>query len=307
MPATAKVIADSISPDKIRITSLQLRYQRFIHAEFLTHRMFSRNSSSTRTIPLSKQIEAVLTDPAMPTYWGANQAGMQAEAELDPKQRQLAHSIWLQARDSAVFRVRQLEELGLHKQLAGRLLEPWSYINTIVTATSFDNFFDLRCHPAAQPEMQELAFIIKYAIEASTPVFLPIGSWHLPYINEVAEQHADAYVATSKPDLDEIDILLRMSAARCARVSYAKHDGQYPSVEEDLTLYNRLVGSKPCHASPCEHQATPDVKPPGLYQEYDNPQLHGNFYGWIQHRKLIEEAERKASSGLVVLSTESQE
>src|SRR3954468_9455857 len=83
MTITAKVIADSVGPDNPRLTTMQLRYPCFIHAEFMTHRVFSRNASSSRATPVERAIQKIMDEPAMPIHWGKNQAGMQAAEEND--------------------------------------------------------------------------------------------------------------------------------------------------------------------------------------------------------------------------------
>src|SRR5208282_2522665 len=85
MTITANIIADSISSEKIRLVTIQLRYPRFIHAELMTHRVFSRNASSSRAIPVERLIEDIKRDTAMPIHWGKNQKGMQAEEECNEK------------------------------------------------------------------------------------------------------------------------------------------------------------------------------------------------------------------------------
>lgn len=278
---TATVIADSISSYGKRITTLQLKYPRFIHSEFLTHRTCSRNSSSSRAIPVAKMIEQVRTDPAMPIHWGLNQPGMQASKEhTDPAAARFA---WFCAAQAAASQAQQLNDLGLHKQIVNRVLEPFQWMHTIVTATEWDNFFDLRCHPDAQPEFQVLANAIRTAMYQGNPVSRADlmyqskrvwhkdfeNSWHLPYVTEDERKNTPC------------NLLPKISAARCARVSYLKHDGTTPSIEDDITLFERLVGSKPLHASPIEHQAIPSV------------QRSRNFIGWVQYRDLFESGRMK--------------
>lgn len=267
---TATVIADSVSTFGRRITTLQLKYPRFIHAEFLTHRVFSRSSASSRAIPVAKMIEQVQHDPALPVHWGLNQPGMQAHKEhTDPAAARFA---WFCAAQAAASQAQQLNDLGLHKQIVNRVLEPFQWMHTVVTATAWENFFELRCHSDAQPEFQTLACAIRDALTNSTPVNRVAGvqqmnSWHLPYISE--EERENTRYA----------LLPKISAARCARVSYLKHDGSAPSIEDDLTLFERLVGSRPMHASPCEHQAS----------AASSLTCSRNFLGWLQYRALYEE------------------
>jgi len=267
---TATVIADSISSYGIRITTLQLKYPRFIHSEFMTHRVFSRNAASSRAIPVAKMIEQVQHDPAMPIHWGLNQPGMQASKEhTDPAAARFA---WFCAAQAAASQAQSLSELGLHKQIVNRVLEPFQWMHTIVTATEWDNFFELRCHPDAQPEFQVLANAIRTAMDESSPVERAssiqraTASWHLPYVSD--DERVNLHPHT----------LPKISAARCARVSYLKHDGTAPSIEDDITLFDRLVGGKPLHASPIEHQAC----------AASSVARSRNFFGWHQYRDLFE-------------------
>lgn len=270
----AKVIEDSISPDGKRITTLQVKFHRFILPEFNTHRVFSRNFSSSRAIPSKKLLEQVRSDPAMPVHWGKNQPGMQAAEELDEKDMFSAKARWRIAAESAANHAEILVERGAHKQIVNRLIEPYLWANGIVTSTEWDNWFDLRAHPDAQPEIHELALRMREAMEASVPKSLNYGEWHLPYLS--AEERV-----TYGSNLGA-----QISAARCCRVSYLKHDGTKPNVDEDLALFERLAGAVPLHASPLEHQATPYHLEPGSIGHDDI--LQGNLKGWIQYRKLWE-------------------
>src|SRR5262249_51665207 len=121
MRISAKVIADSINPAGNRITTFVLVYPRFVHCEILTHRALSRNSASSRAIPISKMIEAVTSDPAEPIHWGKNQRGMQAAEELGEGQRQSARNTWLLAAKVSTRLAQLLSEQGVHKQIANRL------------------------------------------------------------------------------------------------------------------------------------------------------------------------------------------
>jgi thymidylate synthase ThyX len=192
---------------------------------------------------------------------------MQAEKEVSDTKE--AMRLWMLARDDAVRNARIMADVGLHKQVVNRILEPFTHINVVVTSTDWDNFFELRAHKDAQPEIQSLALAMDKQLRLSVPSKLGWEQWHLPYVT----QH-------EKESFRE-DILKKISTARCARVSYNKHDGERPSVEEDLHLYERLVGERPLHASPAEHQA--------FCRQGTTPlRLSGNFRGWVQHRKLLE-------------------
>ena len=261
-----KIIADSISPSGVRLTTFQLKYQRFFHSEVMTHRQFSRNASSSRAIPISKMIEQVRNDPAIPVEWGKNQPGMQARENLSEDDQVKAKFLWLVARDEACNTAEMMVSLGLHKQIVNRILEPFQWIHVVVTATEWDNFFALRDHPDAQPEIRELAKMMKHVYNTSTPRKMNIGDWHLPYITE--DDH--------RLTLDEQK---KVSAARCCRVSYMKHDGFRADVSEDIQLHDRLVTANPPHMSPVEHQAQCS------YGEV----WSGNFRQWRQYRKELEE------------------
>ena len=305
MTITAKVICDSICKhSKIRITTLELEYPRFIHSEFMTHRMFSRNASSSRAIPVAKVIQAVIDNPAMPIHWGKNQPGMQANEEHNalvsvPTDTGGCMDVgpgcaWLIARDRAVQIAQALEQAGYHKQIVNRILEPFAHIRVIVTATNFANFFALRDHEDAQPEIRELARVMKEAMTASTPQVLKEGDWHLPYLD--AEDLSNIYehlkkgrIIRDEPSgVDTRMMACAISAARCARVSYLTHDGERPTIEKDMELYHHLVHANPPHMSPCEHQASPDKLSPGL-ADWARADQHGNFTGWIQFRHLIKD------------------
>jgi Thymidylate synthase complementing protein len=290
MTIEAKIIADSISPDGIRLITFQVRYPKFVHGELMTHRVFSRNASSSRAIPVEKMITEVMREPAMPVHWGANQRGMQASTELEGAARASAMMHWCDARDNAVHVARLLMKLGAHKQLVNRLIEPFCHINVVITATDYENFFALRRHADAQPEIHVLADAMFTARAESVPEPLRPGQWHLPYIepfdllpfNVVSTEYQ---LKAADIDQELINRLIRVSVARCARTSYLTHGGQRPHIEADLDLYDRLAGSVPPHASPCEHQATPDSMTTDGY--WNQPNLHGNLRGWIQFRKTL--------------------
>jgi hypothetical protein len=280
MGTDVKIVADSISPAGKRITTMVLRYPRFIHAEFMTHRMFSRNAASSRAIPVAKMLEMVKTDPAMPVYWGKNKPGMQASSELEGTELALAKQKWLMARDAALYYATLMDALGLHKQITNRVLEPWMYMTVIVTATEWANFFALRRHPDAQPEIKELADMMWDIYSVSSPRYLRRLSdltevageyvrvesfeWHLPFVTEEERQQLP------------LDTQKRVSAARCARVSYLNHDGSKPDIAKDLALFEKLAQAP--HASPFEHQATPLQDP---------MERSGNFVGYHQFRKEL--------------------
>lgn len=261
----ATVIADSISPGGVRLTTIEVTLHRFVLAELNTHRTFSRNSASSRAIPVSRQLQRVLEDPAMPVEFGANQPGMQAGEALTGEAQADALCAWLAARDAAVEAVRQLALLGVHKQVTNRLLEPFMWQTCLVTATDWDGFWQQRCSPLAQPEIMAAAVAMRAAFDASQPRPLADGDWHTPLIQP---DEADLHLEARK----------RISAARCARVSYLTHDGRR-DLSVDEQLYDRLVTADPPHWSPLEHVARPLA---------DGEQPAGNLGGWRQLRHDIE-------------------
>jgi len=276
----AKVIEDTRWGES-RLTTLQLRYPRLIHSEFMTHRVFSRNASSSRAIPVKKIIEQVLSKPAMPIHWGKNVSGMQAKEELSPVDCLHAMDLWNIAAKDAAKTATEMMNLGLHKQVANRILEPFQFMNVIVTSSKWTNFFELRDHPDADPNICHLAKHMKRAMEEHEPRRVAFDDtrnalFHLPY------------VSTEEREQLTVSVLAKISAARCARVSYLTHDGENPVIEKDLELYERLVGSAPMHASPVEHQAKALVRE----EEINGRNMSGNFDKyWGQFRKYIEVGE----------------
>lgn len=264
-----KVILDSISPSGVRLTTIAATFPRFILAEMNTHRMFSRNTASSRAIPVEKMIQRVKDDPFIPESWPKNQAGMQSSSTLSIDDATECREYWIQACRTAIMRAEHLNDKGVHKQIVNRLLEPFSWTTQLITATEWDNFFKLRCHPDAQPEMQKIACMIRDAHEASTPEEIDYGWWHLPYLGD------DWYAGDTTPDI--IERWKKLCVARCARVSYLTHEGKR-DIEKDLELFERLKESG--HWSPFEHVATPLSSP--------KPSVQGNFRGWKQYRKEVE-------------------
>jgi len=241
---------------------MEVTFARFVLAEFNTHRVFSRNSASSRAVPASKMIARVENDPAMPVEWGRNKKGMSASEILDDEDAMAARAVWLEARDAALAAARRLEALKVHKQVVNRLLEPFMWHTVIVTATEWTNFFELRCSENAQPEIRAAAERMREAYAQSVPHAVEYGEWHLPFVQD------------DERSLD-VERLKKISAARCARVSYLTHDG-VRNIEADVELAERLRGDR--HLSPFEHVATPT---------HDDA-FHANFRGWSQMRAEVE-------------------
>lgn len=259
---TARIIADSVNVAGNRLTTFVATYPRFIHSELMTHRMFSRNAASSRAIPVTRLIQMVESEPAMPVHWGKNQKGMQANEELDQELQEKAKTAWLNAVRSAVDHARYLNTLGVHKQIVNRILEPFAHMTTIVTATEFGNFFNLRADKDAQPEFQELAFKMLNEYITNKPVLKKPGEWHLPF----CDQYLDSAIPLNK--------MLMIATARCARVSYLTFEGDI-APEKDYALHDQLKDSG--HWSPFEHPAC----------AMSASDVSGNFRGWQQYRKMF--------------------
>lgn len=277
----ARVVAHSVTEFGKQIITFELEYPRFIHGEFMTHRQFSRNAMSSRAVPIEKMMEQVRNNPAMPIHWGKNQAGMQAKEELKGEDLRNAMTQWKQAALYAAGQSEILNTCGAHKQIVNRILEPFQVMKTVMTTTEIDNFFYLRCHEDAQPEIKELADCMKLAMEKSVPELLKNREWHTPYVQhkrKITEDGLFEYLEYSSNDtvLSEEDAL-KVSASCCAQVSFRLCDD---SVDKAKRIYERLVESKPVHASPFEHQARP------MSSRFKDT-WSGNFQGWIQHRQLI--------------------
>lgn len=274
-PIEAEIIADSITEGACRLVTWELTYPRMVHAELMTHRVFSRNSASSRAIPAKKLRERVLSAPVIPVHWGKNQAGMQADHEVADREK--AEKWWRDGLEQMAQHHKLGEELGLHKQIVNRVIEPWMPITVIVSSTDHANWFHLRNHIDAEPNIRKLAELMWNVFHSHMPTRIPVGGWHLPYIDST-----DIEGASSTEEL------LKISVGRCARVSYLTHNGVRDKAE-DIALHDKLArtaseGVDPMHASPFEHQAMAmgSGASVGVIRRY------GNFEGWRQYRKDFE-------------------
>ena len=341
MKIEAKIIAHSKSSVTGKeIITWELVYPRFIHSEFLTHRLFSRNAASSRAIPVAKMLEMVREHPAMPVRFGANQAGMQDKGvdhdglvyckglvhpeligvqgcptsleEAIAKAHVPADEAWFLAAHNASEFAESFANAGYHKQVANRLIEPFQWMKTVMTATEDDNWFWLRDHNDADPTIHALASVMWEAKQNSVPTVLEPGEWHLPYVT-ARRQHWRTegdfgpmmYWDFRSGTMLTLKQAKAVSASCCAQVSYRKLDD---TLEKAQMVYQRLVGSEPVHASPFEHQATPmeatnkwdctddGVNVPKMPWTWEEGITHidrknnfwsGNFKNWIQHRQLI--------------------
>ena len=298
---SAKIIAHSKSSVTGKeIITFELIYPRFIHSELMTHRLFSRNAASSRAIPVTKMIEMVRENPASPIHWGKNQPGMQAKEELTGCDLDATKSDWITAAKAAASIADRMVGYGAHKQIVNRILEPFQWMKTVVTSTEWDNWYWLRNHPDAQPEIKRLAEVMWEAKEASEPRLLQPGDWHVPYYDD------GSWISSAYED-NTLEEALAISSSCCAQVSYRKLDD---SLEKAQDIFAKLIESKPCHASPCEHQATPMEESGEFWDESGDYGVNclcdpdtwqkgithvdrkgnfwsGNFKGFVQHRQLI--------------------
>lgn len=261
---SARLACDSVA-NGVRLTTFEITYPRYIHAEIMTHRIFSRNAQSSRAIPVEKRLKRVRENPVVPIRWGANQKGMQASMD-DVDDVVMASAYWMQAALNAEQSAVKLLGENLHKQWVNRLLEPFDTITTIITATEWENFFALRCHKDAQPEFQWLAWkMADLYYDAGTSFAVPVDpmEWHLPY------------VTTEEKLTVDVDDLVKASVARCARVSYLNHDQTAPDLTKDIALHDRLMADG--HMSPFEHQA----------QHHEGCRASNFRYPWWQYRKML--------------------
>lgn len=240
MTYAAEVIADSTAFGT-RLTTFEVCFPRFILAEVNTHRTMSRNSASSRAIPVPRRIKQVRENPFVPEAFAKNKSGMQAGAAVEPLVNEEARNAWLQVADVAADFAGALDALGIHKQWANRLIETFAWHTCVISGTEWDNFFALRLSTAAQPEMQVTAKLMKEAYEASAPRELEPGDWHLPY--------TDAHV---RGDAQALQDFVKISVARCAAVSFERQDAE-KTLEQLVARHDMLRSSG--HMSPFEHQA----------------------------------------------------
>lgn len=267
---SCRILADSINPHGVRLTSWLLTYPRMIHAEFMTHRCFSRNAASSRAIPLQKMVDTVDAEPAWPSFWGTEKKGMQPGEQLEEKLLARVQGELIKLLGRALVVVKWANDQGLHKSICNRYIEPWSHITTIATATDHSNFFVLRAHPDAEPTFRELAYKMLRQYISNSPDKKDWGEWHIP--NFLPPEGIDV-VAPLLTDEQRI----KVATARCARLSYLTFDGDF-SVDKDITLHDRLMTSG--HWSPFEHCACAGAHEMSNF-DFCYPS------GWQQYRKTF--------------------
>jgi hypothetical protein len=234
---TVQILADSIC--HTRITTFLVHCPRFLLAEINTHRMIAKNAASSRAIPVEKRIVQVRKSGYAPYWWGENQPGMQAEKSMAGQSLEDAKRTWAEAIQDATGAAAALASNGVHKQFANRLIETFAYVDVVLTATEWANFFSLRVSDMAQPEFDWLAGHMLKAYVASSPQPIRHGEWHIPF-------------GGRWPCGTDLESRLLAASARCARTSYETHGGEF-SIEADLALAQRLLSSG--HMSPFSHCA----------------------------------------------------
>lgn len=306
---SAKIVLDSTDGKGNRLTTFEVEFPRYILSEYNTHRMFSRNASSTRAIPILKMLQLIADEPAMPFFYGKNQSGMSAAEELDEPAKSACEAIIKEMRDFCVSKVLELHELGLHKQHAGRYLEPWQMVKGVLSFTEGDNWYWLRNHFAAQPEIAELARCMQEAQEQSVPQVLKPGEYHLPYVDSWHNKDGvQQFGIDSEAEIHAtLEQAIKVSCARSCAVSFRNTDYGLEKSEE---VYTRLVGDSHKHSSALEHCAkvmqeeykprttmnTLFVNVPHCSDTWEQGISHadregrlwsGNYCGFVQHRKTI--------------------
>lgn len=323
---SATILADSISPQGIRLVTYEITYPRMVLAELNTHGMLCVASASSRAIPFAKMGKQLT---ARPIRFGEANPGMQDKGvDYDKlvEGRQVsncgnpgwtefyeAHNpdeAWEMAKKDALFWAEAFYKAGYHKQVYNRLTEPFQMMKTVLSGTELENFFWLRKHGAADPSLAELARVMFEAREASKPVLLQPGEWHLPYLDVTFTDmgpHGLVQTFWVNGDVVSLENAIKVSAARCAAVSFRNEDY---GLEKCLEVYERLVGDDRKHASSFQHQGTPmkeakwvlgdniedeinvPVNPDSWEQGISHADRQGNlwsaqFKGWIMQRKLI--------------------
>ena len=315
---TAKVICDSISEQGVRLTTFEIEYPRFIHSEVMTHRSLSKNSSSSRAIPIQKMLDQIEDNMAIPIYWGKAKSGMQATEEVCSTIQKYACERWGYAYLDVKHYVEQLVDGDLHKQVPNRLTEPFQMMKVVITGTDFDNFFNLRIHKDAQPEICMLAYKMYQAMQESEPVELKAGEWHLPYVGFYRVKSGRGFgcveyftgvVGTESYYSLTLEQALKLSATSCASVSY-RTEGM--TLEKADKIFDMLIKAEVVHSSPLEHCATPvskeveiensDYLTVGFINKASDPNTwedgvthmnkqgelcSGNLRGFIQYRHLL--------------------
>ena len=145
MSYNCEILADSLSPQGERLTTFKLTYPRIVHAELMTHRMFSRNAASSRAVPVKKMIESIKNNMFTPLAIQKAHKGMQGSDYFEGIELEQATQLWVESAELALQQAEKMEKFGITKQIINRILEPYQYYQVLVTSTEWENFFELRC------------------------------------------------------------------------------------------------------------------------------------------------------------------
>lgn len=293
MPTSARVLADSISDRDYRLITVEATFPRYLLSEFNTHRLFSRNSASSRAIPPEKQLHRILDDPFIPVEFYSRTKGMGQDAPLEDSKRSSAVYEWLRARTDAVRHALSLitsprvvnsaiyhhgDHDGLRrvidivakaiadddvplswcnvsKSTVNRILEPFMWHTVIVTATEWDNFFSLRCPPGYEVD---LGFPAEPEIQRLALEMRKVMRASTPNDLGPGEWHTplveDGYARGPSAGFESQYFWPKVSVGRCARVSFDTHE----NFEEEAKSTSRAEALENSgHMSPFEHVATP--------------------------------------------------
>lgn len=276
MSVSVKLLAHSINLSGHDITSWELEYNKSIHAELMTHRQFSRNAGSSRAIPFAKALSSVEQNPALPIVWGGHKPGMSPGEPLTGGDLLLSQNCDEQARMDCTFHAKMADDYGLHKSITNRWIDPWSHIKVLVTTTQLNNFFKLRCHPAAEPIFQCLAFGILQKYVQSVPRRLKEGEWHMPYHD---------FMPSGLTVKDQ----LKIATARACWVSYNSPDKTDFDLDAAFARHDSCISMG--HWSPLEHCAmafNANTVSSSAYpwSNFDDP-FNDFRSGWKQYRKCF--------------------
>lgn len=269
----AQILADSLNLQTgNRITTFLITLWKPILGELARHRALSINAESSRAKPISKVKQQILEDPFIPKFT-SDKKGMQGTLITDPESLDRAKVKWLKARDRALESVEDLEEESIHKQQVNRILEPWMKVSVMITGTDWDNFFELRCAEAAQPEFREVALEMRDLLNSSQPKSLNPGEWHLPYFQ------SDGEYDFRWQSIYSVQELLHFIVSKSARISYGNHLKDLDSLKAK-ELHDELVANK--HWSCFEHAAI-------AMSMHPHQGKFRNLSGFMHYRQMLEE------------------
>lgn len=266
--------------DPSRLDSIYGVFPKMVLGERNRHRGYSLSDRSSRAVPPEKLIEEIRSGVglAMPAKFRRRTTGMGGGEELQGDELIAAQIDWIEDALNAADGAERASKREA-KETVNRRLDMYIYMHTLMTGVRdiWLNFFGLRLDGGADPTIQVFAQECFKVYKTTEPNRLSPGSWHLPFI-----------------DIHEVaatDILINLSAARIAHLSYNDHEtGQRMPYDRLMGIAVKLKDFRPLHASPFEHQATPDTKILDQFQNYHGwrrPQEHGNLPGWRQARKMI--------------------